>query len=80
VRIQLLHVPGCANVEAARQLLHETIDELELDVEVEDEEGDFASPTILVDGADVMGRPTAAGPSCRLDLPTKERLVSSLRR
>jgi hypothetical protein len=78
VKIQLLHVPGCHNLENARELLQSTLSELGLDGEIEVEEGAYASPTILVDGSDVMGSPDADGPSCRLDVPTHERLLAAL--
>jgi hypothetical protein len=79
MKIELLHVPGCANLENARQLLSSTLSELGLDEQIEEEEGSYPSPTILVDGRDVMGRPEATGASCRLDVPTRERLVGALR-
>lgn len=79
MKIELLHVPGCANLEGTRELLHSTLSELRLDDPVEEKEGAFPSPTILVDGIDVMGRPDAAGASCRLDLPTRDRLIGVLR-
>lgn len=75
MKIQLLHVHGCDNLENARELLHSTLTELGLDIRIEEREGAYASPTILIDGSDVMGRPDAVGPSCRLDVPTHERLV-----
>jgi hypothetical protein len=78
VKIELLHVPGCANVENARQLLRSTLSELALDEQVEEKEGAYASPTILIDGRDIMERPGGVGASCRLDVPTRERLVGAL--
>jgi hypothetical protein len=78
VRIELLHVSGCANVESARQLLRSTLSELALDERIEEKEGAYPSPTILIEGSDVMGRPDAIGPSCRLDVPTRERLIAAL--
>lgn len=78
MRIQLLHVGGCANLENARELLHSTLAELGLDERIEEKAGAYPSPTILIDGSDVMGRPEAIGTSCRLDLPTRERVVAAL--
>ena len=78
MKIQLLSVPGCDNLENARELLHSTLSELGLDERIEEEEGAYPSPTILIDGSDVMGRPEAIGPSCRLDVPTRESLVAAL--
>jgi hypothetical protein len=79
VRIELLHVPGCANLGVARQVLQASLCQLGLDAPVVEREGSFPSPTILVDGQDVMGRPEADGASCRLDVPTRERIVDALK-
>ena len=79
VMIELLHVPDCAHVEEARQLLHDCLGDLKMtSVAVVDREGSFPSPTILVDGIDVMGAQAMDGASCRLDVPTRERIMSAL--
>jgi hypothetical protein len=49
-------------------------------LEVADIEGWFPSPSILVNGIDVMGAPAIDSASCRLDLPTRERVMSALAR
>lgn len=79
MKIELLHVSGCPHVEAARALLSECLTELKLDVMVEDKDGPYPSPTILVNGVDVMGTPTFRAAACRLDVPTKPRLLVALR-
>ena len=78
IRVELLHTPDCPNLDAARALLESCIDELGLAVTVIDREGDFSSPTILVNGADVMGQSVAENAGCRLDLPTRERVLEAL--
>lgn len=76
--IELLHAPDCPNVDAARAVLEACIDELGLALTVIDREVDYPSPTILVNGTDVMGRPASDLPGCRLDLPTRERILEAL--
>ena len=78
-RIELRHVPECANVDGTRRLLHDVVKTLGVSVEVEELEGDFPSPSVLVDGVDVMGDPGFDGGACRLDLPTRQRLETYLR-
>jgi len=80
MKIELLHVSDCPNVDAARALLSECLTELQLEVAVEDKEGAYPSPTILVNGVDVMGAPTFTAAACRLDVPTKQRLLVALRK
>ena len=53
-----------------------------VDVPIIERVGSYASPTVLIDGIDVM-RPdegTPEGDACRLDLPTAQRILDSLRK
>lgn len=79
-RIELLHTPGCPHVDAARSLLHRCLAEVRLEATIVDREGDYPSPTILVNGVDVMGRSSLTGAMCRLDLPTRDRVLAALTR
>lgn len=78
-RIELRHVPGCANVDKTRILLWDVVQAVGLDIEIQEWEGDYPSPSVLVDGVDVMGDPGFAGGGCRLDLPDRESLETHLR-
>jgi hypothetical protein len=81
MKIELRHIPDCPYLEQARRLLKDCLDELGLqNLDVIDREGDFPSPSILVDAVDVMGAPGGAGAVCRLDVPTREHILSALRR
>jgi hypothetical protein len=80
MKIELLHVAGCPHLEKARRLLQSCLDDLGLrNIGFEEREGDFSSPTITVNGADVMGTSGTDTASCRLDLPTRERVIAALR-
>jgi hypothetical protein len=76
--IQLLYFAGCPHAAAARALLTSCLERLGVDWPVEEKDGDYPSPTILIDGIDVMGKPPAAHRMCRLDVPTEARLMSAL--
>lgn len=79
--IELLHLPDCPRVDAARSLLRACLSEVGLtSLEVADKAGDFPSPSILINGIDVMGQPAIESAACRLDLPTRERVMSALAR
>ncbi|MUL45456.1 hypothetical protein FZI85_23925 [Mycobacterium sp. CBMA293] len=81
MRIEVLTSPGCPNAAAARQTVTDCLTELGMDVPIIDRVGRYPSPTVLVDGVDVM-RPEAgapAGDACRLDLPTPQRVLDALR-
>ena len=80
--IELLLGPQCPNAAAARTVLTACLRRLNLDIAVRERVGDYPSPTILVDGVDVMGPQTGvpSGHACRLDLPTLEHVLAALDR
>ena len=82
MRVELLLAPDCPNAAAAKTALSEALDELELRIAVQERVGDYPSPTVLVDGIDVMNDCTdlPAVQACRLDVPTVPRLLAALRR
>lgn len=80
IRVELLHIPDCPNTASARRLLAGCLVEVGLTVGIDEQEGLFPSPTIRINGEDVMGTPLSAEASCRLDLPTRERILAVLQR
>jgi len=80
MNVELYFLRGCPHVAPARELLTRCLAGLGLDVVVDEFEGDSPSPSILVDGVDVMGEPASPARSCRLDVPTTPRLMAALRR
>jgi hypothetical protein len=79
-RIRLLSVPGCPLVDSVRGILERSLAERQLHLVVEEVEGPYPSPTLLIDGLDVTGRTPDTAPSCRLDLPTEEQVLVALSR
>jgi len=81
LHVQLLYVPGCPLVEPVRNMLKKSLTQTPVDAVVEELVGDYNSPTLLVNGFDVTGRPRAQEGvmSCRLDLPTEEQIIAALR-
>lgn len=79
MKVELRSVPGCPNVEAARQTVRAVLAELGLAQEISEVVGDYPSPTVLVDGVDVMGGSGDGSASCRLDPPTADRVRAALR-
>ncbi|WP_163685907.1 alkylmercury lyase [Mycolicibacterium gadium] len=81
MRVELLTSPGCPNAEQARSVIEHCLGALGIQAPIIDRVGHYPSPTVLVNGVDVM-RPDSAPPSgdaCRLDLPTHERVRDALR-
>lgn len=77
-RIQILHVAGCPLVDGLRRTVHAALERSGFWTQIEELEGPYPSPTLLIDGLDVTGRPLATGPACRMDLPTEEQIVEAL--
>jgi hypothetical protein len=61
LKIELLSVAGCPHVDAARKLLNDCVEELHVRAQIEEKVGDYPSPTIRIDGEDVMGVATVCG-------------------
>jgi len=78
MRIELLSVADCPNVDRVRELLRTCLGSRRMRVDVVERVGDFPSPTVLVDGVDVTGTPVETGARCRLDLPTEEQILAAL--
>lgn len=81
MRIELLSAPDCPHAAPARQVITDCLTSLGLDVAIIDRVGHYPSPTVLVNGVDVMRpqAPAAIGDACRLDLPTPRRVLAALR-
>jgi hypothetical protein len=78
--IEVLHTPGCPHADKTRTLLRCCLAELRLELPIEEREGDYPSPTMLVNGVDVMGQTDTEGAMCRLDLPTRDHVLAALTR
>lgn len=82
MRVELLSAPGCPNVAAAKTTVSDCLTALGMDVPIIERVGSYPSPTVLIDGVDVMrsGDATPDGDACRLDLPTAQRILQALRK
>ena len=79
IRIQILHVPDCPLVEHVRSEVQLALATVGAHGVIEELEGQYPSPTLLIDGFDVTGGHAGADPSCRLDLPTQDQILTALR-
>ena len=94
VNLQFLSFPSCPNTPQLRQRLTKALAELGIDLEITEvdlmdlEKGDprlrYGSPTILINGADLMGKGPSAQPglACRIyadgGLPSLDELLQRL--
>lgn len=79
-RILLLHVPDCPNLGELRRRVQIAVAQLGVNAAIEEVVGPYPSPTLLVNGDDVTGRPLGSEPSCRLDTPTNEQIMAAITR
>ena len=88
MRVELLYFPDCPNVNAAREQLGRALAEAGLPLRWTEYDvtsasapkrvRGFGSPTILVDGEDVSGAPSAEAASCRVYMGSEVRGVPPL--
>jgi hypothetical protein len=80
MRVELLQHHGCPHADAARELIEECLGALAISAPILVRVGDYPSPTVLVDGIDVMhpARAVSPGSACRLDVPARDRLLDIL--
>lgn len=78
-RIELLTVPDCPLADRVRTLLRRSLATAGVAAEVIERVGAYPSPTLLIDGVDVVtGAPVTGNPCCRVDLPTTEQILTAL--
>ena len=81
MRVELLHHHGCRFAQATYLLVQECLVALGIPTEVLVRVGEYPSPTVLINGTDVM-RPTEELTEvrmCRIDMPTRDQLLATLR-
>jgi hypothetical protein len=78
LRICILHVPDCPLVGRVRTDVETALVSVGASAVIEEVEGPYPSPTLLIDGIEVTGRALGTGPACRLDLPTTKQIVSAI--
>jgi hypothetical protein len=76
--VQILHVPDCPNVERLRIRVRRSLARLGLSATIEELEGPYPSPSLLINGLDVIRPAGNSEASCRLDLPTEEQILEAL--
>jgi hypothetical protein len=81
MRIELLSSPGCPNAATTHAVVTRSLDGLGIDTAIIERVGAFPSPTVLINGTDVIHRdqPPPTGHYCRLDLPTEAVVLAALR-
>lgn len=81
VRVQLLHVPDCPLMGRVRDTLDDCLRHVAFAVRVEELEGCYPSPTLVIDGIDVVtGAPPSREICCRFDLPSCAQIAHALNR
>lgn len=77
--IELWYVPDCPLIDRVRANLYECLEHRGLDITVHEREGDYPSPTLIIDGVDVAtGTAPDSAVCCRLDLPTHDQIHAAL--
>jgi hypothetical protein len=88
VRVELVYFTGCPNVPELRRLLDRCLQQCGLApelVEVNTDEPSapagyrqLGSPTVLIDGVDILDGAVGSAESCRLQLPSEAELTAAI--
>lgn len=78
VAVELRSVPGCPNLPATRQRLLDVLDTAGTPWTLTEREGDYPSPSILVNGVDVTGAPVGGPAVCVLHPPTADQIRAAI--
>jgi hypothetical protein len=78
IKIEVLYAAGCPHVAEALALVERCLARLAISAELAVREADVPSPSVLVNGVDVMGAPDGEAALCRLDRPTEVRVLRAL--
>lgn len=77
--VELWHVPDCPLIDRVRTTLRECLQHTGIDVAVRERQGAYPSPTLVINGIDVVTGTTPTDTACcRLDLPTHDQIHSAL--
>ncbi|GAB1640464.1 alkylmercury lyase [Krasilnikovia sp. MM14-A1259] len=76
--VELRSVPDCPNLDATRSTLAACLAEAGLTVPIIERVGDYRSPSILINGADVTGADPSGPPACVLRPPTAPQIRAAL--
>ena len=80
MRVELLQHPGCRFAPMTHQLVQQCLTALAIHTRILVRVGDYPSPTVLVNGTDIMSRASAltSTRACRLDVPTRDQILAAL--
>ena len=78
LRISILHVPDCPQVPRLAAEVQAALRHLGTTAVVEEIEGPYRSPTLLVNGVEIDGYPAGSDPACRIDIPTRKEITAAI--
>jgi hypothetical protein len=78
LQVRILHVAACPLLGQARALVDTALKRSGLHATVEEIEGPYPSPSVLVNGKDATGREPREAAACRLDLPSEDQILAAL--
>ena len=78
LRISILHVPDCPLIGPVRETLEAALESVGATAVIEEIEGEYPSPTLLIDGVEVAGYPLGSDPACRIHLPTMQEIATAV--
>lgn len=78
LRVFILHVPDCPSAGRVRDEVDAALERVGATAVVEEIEGPYRSPTVLIAGVEVEGYPLGSDPACRIDVPTSVEITAAI--
>jgi hypothetical protein len=76
--ISIFHVPVCPLIGHVREAVEAALERVGATAIIEEIEGEYPSPTLLIDGVELDGHPLGSDPACRIDLPKREVITAAI--
>jgi len=76
--ISIFRVHDCPSAGRVRAEVEAALDHLSATAVIEEIEGAFLSPTVLIDGAEIDGYPLRSDPACRTVLPAAAEIEGAI--
>jgi hypothetical protein len=78
LRVSILHVPDCALIDRVREEVEVALERVGATAIMEETEGEYRSPTLLIDGVELDGYRLESEPACRIKLPNSDEVTAAI--
>jgi hypothetical protein len=78
LHVSIFYVPDCPLIGRVREAVEVALERVGATAIIDEIEGEYPSPTLLIDDIEVDGYPLGSEPACRVKLPTHEEVATAI--